>query len=203
MPFRATQNAKPIALSAALALAALALTCNAALSQPAGAPRQNAQAAPAAPAVPAGPSQTTASFGDWTLRCQRLVADKPERACEVAQTFQVQGQSAPLAQFAIGRTGKGEPLRATAVVPANVSFPSNVQVAMENDGALLDLSWRRCMPGGCIADVVVKDEQFKSWRAATERGRLGFTDATGRAINLPLSFNGLGQALDALSKEAL
>lgn len=202
MPFRTTHDAKPVALSAALALATLTLTCSAALSQSA-APRQNAQAAPAAPAVPAAPSQTTASFGDWVLRCQRVVADKPERACEVAQTFQVQGQSAPLAQFAIGRTGKGEPMRATAVVPANVSFPSNVEVAMDKGASPLDLDWRRCVPGGCIADTAVKDEQFKAWRSATERGRLSFTDASGREINLPLSFHGLGQALDALSKEAL
>jgi len=203
MPFRSTLNARPIALSAALALATLTLSCQMALSQPSGAPRQNAQAAPAASAVSSAPSQTTASFGDWTLRCQRVAADKPERVCEVAQTIQVQGQAAPLAQFAIGRAGKGEPMRATAVVPANVSFASNVQVAMEKESTPFELSWRRCMPGGCFADGIAKDEQLKGWRSATERGRLSFTDATGRAINLPLSFHGLGPALDALSKEAL
>lgn len=169
-----------------------------------GAQAQPAAAKPQArPPISAEPSMTTASFGDWVLRCQRLPQSPTGRVCEVAQTMQVQGQNAPVAQLAIGRSGKGEPLRATAVVPASVSFPSNVQLALDKDTSPLELDWRRCLPGGCFADLVIKDEQLKRWRAASEKGRLIFKDAAGRDITIPLSLQGLGPALDALANEAL
>ncbi|MGN6095803.1 MAG: invasion associated locus B family protein [Bosea sp. (in: a-proteobacteria)] len=176
-------------------VALLALGLDGAQAQPAG-------TKPAArPPVSAEPTMTTASFGDWVLRCQKLPQNTAGRVCEVAQTMQIQGQSAPVAQFAIGRASKTEPLRATAVVPPNVSFPSNVQVALEKDSSPLELDWRRCVPGACLADLVLKEDQLKRWRAASENGRLVFKDATGREIAIALSFLGLGPALDALAKE--
>lgn len=197
MPFCSTRNLPLLARCLGFALAVFALPLDLAQAQ---------QAAPkpaAAPPVSAEPSATTASFGDWVLRCQRLAADKPERACEVSQTMQVQGQSAPVAQFAIGRIGKGAQLRATAVVLPNLSFPSSLLVSVEKDPSSLELTWRRCLPGGCVADLAVSDDQLKRWRTTSERGRLTFKDAAGREIAIPLSFQGLGPALDALAKEAL
>ena len=180
---------------AARIAALLMLGLGVAQAQPAG-------TKPAARAtVSAEPNMTTASFGDWVLRCQKLPQSATGRVCEVAQTMQVQGQNAPVAQFAIGRGSNSEPLRATAVVPPSISFPSNVQVALGKDASPLELDWRRCLPGACFADLVVKEDQLKRWRAASENGRLIFKDAAGREIAVPLSFQGLGPALDALARE--
>lgn len=162
-------------------------------------------AQPAAPAVPPEPSSTTASFGDWTLRCQRIVdAAKPMRVCEVAQILQAQGQQAPIAQIALGRLGNDEPVRITAVMPVSVSFPGSVQIVMgEKDAKPVDLPWRRCLPTACYADAAPGDDALKQWRKASEQGRILFKDAAGRELALPLSSRGLDQALDALAKERL
>ena len=159
---------------------------------------------PAAP-IPAEPSSTTASFGDWTLRCQRLAdAGKTVRICEVAQVLQAQGQQAPIAQVALGRIANGEPVRVTAVMPVSVSFPSSVQITMgEKDAKPLELPWRRCLPTGCFAEAAPGDDVLKQWRKASEPGRILFKDAAGRDLALPLSARGLDQALDALAKERL
>ncbi|UZF93431.1 invasion associated locus B family protein [Bosea sp. NBC_00550] len=171
-------------------------------AKPAAAPPA---APPSIPAVSSEPTVTTASFGDWTLRCQRIVdAARAARVCEVAQVLQAQGQQAPLAQVALGRLANGEPVRITAVMPASVSFPSSVQIFMgEKDAKPVDLPWRRCLPTGCFADVVPGDDVLKQWRKATEQGRILFKDAAGRELALPLSSRGLDQALDALAKERL
>jgi len=171
-------------------------------AKPAAAPPA---APPSIPAVSSEPTVTTASFGDWTLRCQRIVdAARAARVCEVAQVLQAQGQQAPLAQVALGRLANGEPVRITAVMPASVSFPSSVQIFMgEKDAKPVDLPWRRCLPTGCFADVVPGDDMLKQWRKATEQGRILFKDAAGRELALPLSSRGLDQALDALAKERL
>ncbi|WP_375456605.1 invasion associated locus B family protein [uncultured Methylobacterium sp.] len=155
-----------------------------------------------APPVPVEPGTTTASFGDWVLRCQRLGEADKGRLCEVTQAMQVQGQAAPIAQVAIGRLAAGEPLRVIAVLPAAVSFPSSVQIlAGDDDGQPLDLPWRRCLPSGCFADAPTPDDVLKRWRNAREPGRITSKDATGREISLPLSLRGLGPALDALARE--
>jgi invasion protein IalB len=156
-----------------------------------------------APAVSDEPAATTASFGDWVMRCQRTgEGDKTVKSCEAAQTIQVQGQTAPIAQIGIGRIAPGDPLRITVILPPNITLPSNVHVVTdEKDDPGIDLAWRRCLPGGCIAEVKLEPETIKSWRARSAPGKLSFKDATGRVVAIPFSFRGLAQSLDALAKE--
>ena len=58
----------------------------------------------------AEPSSTSASYGDWIMRCQRLGdgADA-ERVCEAAQLIHAQDQQNPVAEVAIGRLKKNGP----------------------------------------------------------------------------------------------
>ena len=161
----------------------------------------SAQAAKPAP-VEAEPRSTTASFGDWVVRCERgSVGDKPVRTCEAAQSMRVQGQANPIAQFAIGRVAAGEPVRATVVVPNNISLPSTVRVAADDkDTQPLELAWRRCPPGGGFADAPTREDTLKHWRGLTEPGRIVFRNGSGQEVAIPISFRGLAQALEALAK---
>ena len=168
---------------------------------------QTAKPTPAPPTtqgpVSDEPAATTASFGDWVMRCQRTgEGDKAVRVCEAGQTIQVQGQAAPIAQIGIGRVSAGEPMRITIVLPPNIALPSNVRVvADEKDESGTELAWRRCLPGGCVADAKLEPETIKYWRGRTAAGKLSFKDATGRVLTIPFSFRGLAQSLDALAKE--
>jgi len=152
--------------------------------------------------IDADPSSTLASFGDWTLRCQRVGngADK-QRVCEVAQQIRTQEQQNPAAELAIGRLKKTDPLRLTVVLPVNVTLLS--PPGFSADGTVpetLDIGWRKCLPGGCIADALLKDDVLRRWKILTS-GRITWTDGAGRDLAIGLSFRGLSQALDALSKE--
>jgi invasion protein IalB len=162
----------------------------------------NAQTRPPEPGkVEAEPQSTSATFGDWVLRCSRMeMSGQTQRLCEVAQTIIVQGQQAPIAEVAIGRIKKADPLHVTVVLPINVSFPSAPQINLEGQ-ASLELTWRRCLPNGCYADATPKDELLRAWRAAKTTGRIDTKDASGRNVVVTISFRGLAQALDALNKE--
>jgi invasion protein IalB len=134
------------------------------------------------------------------VRCSRVnIENQAQRLCEVAQTIIIQGQQAPVAEIAFGRIKKGDPLRVTVILPVNVSFPSAPQVQLEGQPAL-ELSWRRCLPNGCYADAIPKEEVFRGWRAAKTNGRIETKDAFGRDVAVTISFRGLAQAIDALSK---
>jgi invasion protein IalB len=149
------------------------------------------------------PNSTSASFGDWALRCQRLGngADT-QRVCEVTQQIHAQGQQNPVAELAIGRLKKADPLRLTVVLPVNVTISKPPSFSADGKVPdLFDLAWRKCLPGGCIADALLKDDVLRRWKAQTSAEHITWTDASGRDLAIGLSFRGLTQALDALNRE--
>ena len=126
---------------------------------------KSAAPAPAAksespPPVDAEPNSTSANFGDWTLRCQRLGnGAETRRVCEVTQQIRAQDQQNPVAELAIGRLKKADPLRLTVVLPVNVTISNPPSFSADSKvPELLDLAWRKCLPGGCIADALMTDE---------------------------------------------
>jgi invasion protein IalB len=173
-------------------------------------PRPAAPRAPAPPAVspqPAAepapvsslPQTTTATFGDWVMRCNRI-DNGSTTSCEVAQTLQVQGQG-PIAEIAFGRPpGKDTPMHVVVVLPNNVTFAGPVQMSIDEKDKPVELTYRRCLPAGCFADADGSDDILAKWRSQTGRGRLAFKDGTNRDIVLPFSFRGLAPALDAMAK---
>ncbi|HEX4505992.1 MAG TPA: invasion associated locus B family protein [Alphaproteobacteria bacterium] len=162
-------------------------------------------AAPAADApqpVGAEPQTTSASYGDWILRCSRGADGK--RACEVEQPFQVQvqGQQAPFGQLAIGHQNGTGPMHITFIMSPNVSFPSDVRLMTdEKDAQPIVLSWSNCVPAACRSDGEFKDDQLKRWKALTANGRLVFKTAAGQPFPITVSVRGLAPALDALAKD--
>jgi invasion protein IalB len=157
---------------------------------------------PARP-VDAEPNSTLASFGDWALRCQRIGnGAEAQRVCEVTQQIRSQDQQNPVAELAIGRLKKADPLRLTLVLPVNVTFSSLPSFSADGKAPEpLDLGWRKCLPGGCIADALLKDDVLRRWKIQASAERVTWTDAAGRDLAIGLSFRGLTQALDALNKE--
>jgi len=166
--------------------------------------RQRPPNAPANPAAPApapkaaqpaggGPSFTTASYGDWILRCQQA---NGSRQCEVAQGLLAQGQRDPIAVIAITR----DPARMAVQLPLNVTVRGPVRIALEPNDPPIDLEYSHCLPGGCFAIVPLTPEMLKRLRAQAETARMGFKDAGGRDVTLQFSLRGLSAALDALLK---
>ena len=158
---------------------------------------------PANPPAPVSstPERTTASFGDWVLRCDAAPA-AAKRVCEVAQAMTVQGQSAPIAQIAFGRATRAEPMRVTVVLPVAVTLTTKPKIVSEKDDkSPIELAWQRCIPGGCIASATVADDVMARLGARTEPGGIAFKDAAEHDIAVPLSLRGLTQALAALAKE--
>jgi invasion protein IalB len=164
-------------------------------------PKPDAVTSAAAP-VSADPQATTANYGDWVVRCQRMGdGAAAKRVCEVAETIQTPGAQGPIAQIAIGRLAAADPLRLTVVLPPNVSFPSSPRMVLDDkDPHAIDLNWRRCLPGGCFSDTEMKDDVLQFWRAQSGHGSIKFRDGAGRDLSVPFSFRGLAQALDALAK---
>lgn len=183
-----------------------ALLSSLALAGPAFAQAQRpAQPAPAAPAPPAAgavsqPDNTTATYGDWVLRCQQGVGTN--RVCEIVQTVEQQGQRGPVALVAVGRPVKGEPYKLVVQVPPNLTLGNNAGVRVSGgDKEDVVALFQRCMPAGCFGEANLSDEAFKRWRGLSEAGQLRYLDAAKREVTLPISFRGFTAATDALVRE--
>ena len=163
-----------------------------------------AQPVPSSQATQGGtPQRTTATYDDWVLQCETQPGPPPVKACEMTQVtqLQVQGKSQPFTRAAILRPAKDRPSRLMVQVPVNISFSSNVRIQIGDSDPVLAAPFARCVPAGCFAEFDIKDDTLKKFRSATAAGKLSFADATGHDLSVPFSFNGLGQAYDALLKE--
>ena len=170
----------------------------------------NAQTAPkpaAATPPAAAPARAAPPRASATGPCAAIAWPMPRRpsgACELGLAVQHAGDQSVLAQVAVGRPAAGEPLRFTAVLPANISVGTAPKLLVDaKDAGAVDLAWVRCLPGGCIATAGVNDDLVRKLKAAAAAGQLEYRDASGREIKLPMSWRGFGEAFEALGKEVV
>lgn len=153
--------------------------------------------------VSSEPETTTATYGAWTLRCtHREQGNGAQRICDVEEAVTPQGQQNPIAQIGIGHFSSHSDMQITAILPTNITFQVSPRVTSQDKDPGVELTWRRCLPGACIADGAIGQNTLRAWRAvAADTGRLLFTNAAGRPIAIQFSFRGFAQAMDALGKE--
>ncbi len=147
--------------------------------------------------------RTTATYDDWVLQCAVQAGPPAQKTCDIEQLTQMQsqGRSVPLSRVAIGRPEKGQAARLTVQVPVNVYLRTEVRVQAGTSDAGIAAPFDRCLPVGCFADFVLKEDMIKKFRAATAAGKMTFQSANGQSVSIPLSFKGFALAYDALLKQ--
>jgi invasion protein IalB len=168
--------------------AALALLC-------AGAPAAAQTSGPANTA----PQTTTATYQDWTLRCDNAIGNPPRKICEVAQTIMAQGGKAALAQIVIGRPDPAKSLKLIVQLPNGVWLPSNAILALD-DKTTVTATYKRCVQL-CFADADIDETVLAVLKARTDPVKLLFADGTQRIVELPVSLSGFNAALDQSLKD--
>jgi len=171
------------------------------LAPPPAKPTPPAPAPQAQPPAGDAPQRTTASYGDWVLQCVTTNSSPPELVCDIAQVTQLQGKNVPFSRVAVAHPEKGKPVKLVVQVPINVSYATQVRVATADDDPGIAAPFANCTPNGCFAEFELKDDLLKKMHDATSVGKLSFADAAGQTVTVPISFNGFGQAYDALAKK--
>jgi invasion protein IalB len=165
------------------------------------APAPQAQAPQPAAPVDQNPQRTTASYGDWVVRCEVVAGPPPQKNCDMEQLAQVQGQANPISRVAIPLPPKGEPPKLFVQLPINVSFMAPLKITTNDKDAGITAPFRRCVPAGCFVEIELKDDLQKKFRGSAEAGKITFKDAADRDVAIPLSFKGFAQAFEALLKQ--
>lgn len=141
------------------------------------------------------PSETTETFGSWTVRCQKPSAQAP-RTCEVLHTVQSQGNL--IVQIAVGTpTGKETPL-IVVQTPLGVLVSQPVAILKAQSGEpQLSVSFQTCLQIGCLAQLDI-DHETLDGLASGQAAKLAFAERTGRSVEITIPLNGMSDALTRL-----
>ncbi|MEW6438785.1 MAG: invasion associated locus B family protein [Pseudomonadota bacterium] len=160
----------------------------------------------APPPVSSQPEMTTASFGAWTLRCQRT-QETAQKICEideaVAPQNAPQNQQGTIARIVIAHpigADKAQ-LRITVAVPPVIFIPTAPSITAKQGEPGIALTWKQCFGGGCFADATMTPAEIRVWRAVeADTGRINFSATPTRNLAVQFSMRGFAQALEALDK---
>lgn len=113
----------------------------------------------------------------------------------------MRGRNNRVSYVAIRHLVKGQPVRLELQVPVNISLAANVRIQTSDSDPDVAGPFARCLPAGCFADLDLRDDVIKKFRAANENGKMTFRSAAGQHVSIPVSFKDFGAAFDALVKE--
>lgn len=151
-------------------------------------------AAQGAPATDGSASETRSTHDDWIVRCKGAAA---KRECEAVQTLQTADLKGILAHVAV-RAEKNGPVRLIVLTPPGVWLPANVALKVAGVADVV-LTFKRCGQH-CVASVELSADQVAALKASAGKGDLVFENGSRQPVILPLSFKGLGAAMEASLK---
>jgi invasion protein IalB len=150
----------------------------------------------------ARPTQTTATFGNWVLRCLITPSAPPSKACEIYQQVQAvkDGQQITLLTIAVGRGQPTLPLRVTVALPVDVLLGTGVK-ARFSESLVTEMTFDRCLGNACYASANASDDFLKAMRGPADGVRIEFKAALGADLAVPISLEGFSEAVNALREE--
>ncbi|MBI5130308.1 MAG: invasion associated locus B family protein [Rhodopseudomonas palustris] len=133
--------------------------------------------------------------GDWQIRCDTPPGAKAEQ-CALIQSVVAEDRSNAGLTVIILKTADQKSKLMRVVAPLGVLLPSGLGLKLDN----VDVGragFVRCLPNGCVAEVVMDDKLLGQLRSAKTATFIIF-ETPEEGIGFPLSLNGLGEGYDKL-----
>ncbi|MEM1049570.1 MAG: invasion associated locus B family protein [Pseudomonadota bacterium] len=143
------------------------------------------------------PVQTTATYGDWTVRC-RSVAQKDDKLCEMIQVVPAKNKQGAVANLAVGRMPGEDKVRLVVQLPIGVHLPSRVAMKVGTD-AVGDAEFQSCFSNFCLARSDLDPAALKRLKDGKVM-TLAFKDRALRDAAIQVSLKGFTAAHDATFK---
>ena len=133
--------------------------------------------------------------GDWQIRCDTPPGAQAEQ-CALIQSVVAEDRSNAGLTVIVLKTADQKNKLMRVVAPLGVLLPSGLGLKLDN----VDVGragFVRCLPNGCVAEVVMDDKLLGQLRAAKTATFIIF-ETPEEGIGFPLSLNGLGEGYDKL-----
>jgi invasion protein IalB len=135
------------------------------------------------------------THGDWQIRCDTPPGAQAEQ-CALIQSVVAEDRSNAGLTVIVLKTADQKSKLMRVVAPLGVLLPSGLGLKLDN----VDVGragFVRCLPNGCVAEVVMDDKLLGQLRTAKTATFIIF-ETPEEGIGFPLSLNGIGEGYDKL-----
>lgn len=137
------------------------------------------------------PSQTTETFGAWTVRC----VGTDSKNCEAVQA--ISGQAGTIAEIAIALPQGQKDAILAGRAPLGVMISEPIRFGEKDSADAFEISYVTCVSQGCLARTKVPAEGLLSL-ADKKAGSLTIKESSGRIYQITVSLEGFKDALARL-----
>jgi invasion protein IalB len=149
--------------------------------------------ATAAPASAQGAVKSV--HGDWQIRCDTPAGAQGEQ-CALIQSVVAEDRSNAGLTVIILKTADQKSKLMRVVAPLGVLLPSGLGLKLD-DKDVGRAGFVRCLPNGCVAEVVMDDTLLNQLKTAKTATFIIF-ETPEEGIGFPLSLKGIGEGYDKL-----
>lgn len=133
--------------------------------------------------------------GDWEIRCETPPGAAHEQ-CALLQSVAAEDRPNINLVVIVLKTADGKSKLLRVIAPLGVLLPSGLGLKIDNTD-VGRAGFVRCLPNGCVAEVVMDDKLLGQLRTAKTATFIIF-ETPEEGIGFPLSLNGLGEGYDKL-----
>jgi invasion protein IalB len=133
--------------------------------------------------------------GDWQIRCDTPPGAQAEQ-CALIQSVVAEDRSNAGLTVILLKTADQKSKLMRVVAPLGVLLPSGLGLKLDNQD-VGRAGFVRCLPNGCVAEVVMDDKLLGQLRGAKTATFIIF-ETPEEGIGFPLSLNGIGEGYDKL-----
>ena len=133
--------------------------------------------------------------GDWQIRCDTPPGAQGEQ-CALIQSVVAEDRSNAGLTVIVLKTADQKSRLMRVVAPLGVLLPSGLGLKLDN-ADVGRAGFVRCLPNGCVAEVVMDDKLLGQLRTAKTATFIIF-ETPEEGIGFPLSLNGIGEGYDKL-----
>jgi len=136
-----------------------------------------------------------AQYGDWQMSCDTPPGASFEQ-CAIIQNVTAEDQPNVGLSVIVLKTADGEARLLRVLAPLGVLLPNGL--GLNVDGTNMGrVAFVRCLPNGCVAEVVMDDELLKILSEGTDAVFVVFKTPE-EGIGIPVSLNGFRDGFDQL-----
>jgi invasion protein IalB len=132
---------------------------------------------------------------DWQIRCDTPPGAKAEQ-CALIQSVTAEDRANVGLTVIVLKTADAKSRLMRVVAPLGVLLPSGLGLKIDN-ADIGRAGFVRCMPNGCIAEVVMDDELIKKLRTGKSATFIIFQTPE-EGIGFPMSLAGFGEGYERL-----
>jgi invasion protein IalB len=149
----------------------------------------------AAPELAHAQGAVRSVHGDWQIRCDTPPGAQSEQ-CALIQSVVAEDRSNAGLTVIMLKTADQKSRLMRVVAPLGVLLPSGLGLKLDNQD-VGRAGFVRCLPNGCVAEVVMDDKLLNQLKTAKTATFIIF-ETPEEGIGFPLSLNGLGEGYDKL-----